>query len=80
MLKDPDDQGIVEGVIRLAAAFNRGVIAEGAETLEHGAALLRLGCNLAQGYGIARPMPPEQFVAWSVSWQNGQLWRSFKND
>jgi diguanylate cyclase (GGDEF)-like protein/PAS domain S-box-containing protein len=57
MLKDPDDRGIVEGVIRLAAAFDREVIAEGVETMEHGAALLQLGCKLAQGYGIAKPMP-----------------------
>jgi diguanylate cyclase (GGDEF)-like protein/PAS domain S-box-containing protein len=75
MLKDPEDQGIVEGVIRLAAAFNRDVIAEGVETLEHGSALLRLGCRLAQGYGIARPMAPEQFVDWSLGWNGEQPWR-----
>jgi EAL domain-containing protein (putative c-di-GMP-specific phosphodiesterase class I) len=33
------------------------VIAEGVETVEHGEMLLQLGCELAQGYGIARPMP-----------------------
>ncbi len=74
MLKDPEDRGIVEGVIRLASAFNRSVIAEGVETLEHGAALMKLGCQLAQGYGIARPMPPEQFVEWSARWQSEKLW------
>jgi len=68
MLVDPDDLAILEGVIGLAAAFKRKVIAEGVETVEHGTALLRLGCELAQGYGIARPMPPEEIPAWVVTW------------
>lgn len=79
MLRDPEDRSIVEGVIRLATAFNRSVIAEGVETLEHGAALLQLGCRLVQGYGIARPMAPERFAEWSVRWQNGQIWRQLQN-
>jgi EAL domain-containing protein (putative c-di-GMP-specific phosphodiesterase class I) len=45
------------GVIGLAAAFRRDVIAEGVETTAHGVQLLALGCEMAQGYGIARPMP-----------------------
>ena len=57
MLDDPDDLAILEGVLGLATAFRRQVIAEGVETVEHGAMLLQLGCELAQGYGIARPMP-----------------------
>ena len=39
------------------------------ETLEHGQALQRLGCRLAQGYGIARPMPADQLPAWLQDWQ-----------
>lgn len=74
MLRDPDDRGIVEGVVRLAAAFDRTVIAEGVETLEHGAALLELGCDLAQGYGIARPMPPEQLLDWAKRWRAEKPW------
>lgn len=74
MLNDANDMGIVEGVIRLAGAFNRQVVAEGVETLEHGAVLLRLGCRLAQGYGIARPMPAEQFIEWSRHWQAEAAW------
>lgn len=74
MLQDNEDLGIVEGVIRLAKAFNREVIAEGVETLDHGAALLKLGCHLAQGYGIARPMPAEEFLTWCEKWQAEQAW------
>ncbi|MBU3988905.1 MAG: EAL domain-containing protein [Gammaproteobacteria bacterium] len=69
MLLDPDDLAIVEGVIGLAAAFHRTVIAEGVETMDHAVMLLHLGCDLAQGYGIARPMPPEALPGWVASWQ-----------
>ena len=74
MLVDPDDLAILEGVIGLAAAFKREVIAEGVETVEHGTALLHLGCQLAQGYGIARPMPADQVPAWVASWQPDDAW------
>jgi diguanylate cyclase (GGDEF)-like protein/PAS domain S-box-containing protein len=74
MLDDPDDLAILQGVIGLAAAFKREVIAEGVETVEHGTALLHLGCELAQGYGIARPMPPEQMPAWAATWQPDTAW------
>lgn len=75
MLTDADDRGIVESVIRLAGAFNREVIAEGVETLEIGAALLQLGCNHAQGYGVAKPMPAIELPAWAAHWRQQGLWR-----
>ncbi len=75
MLDDPDDLAILEGVIGLAVAFRREVIAEGVETVAHGTALLQLGCELAQGYGIARPMPAEQLPAWAATWQPDAAWR-----
>jgi diguanylate cyclase (GGDEF)-like protein/PAS domain S-box-containing protein len=74
MLEDPDDLAILEGVIGLAAALKRGVIAEGVETVAHGTALLHLGCELAQGYGIARPMPAEQLPTWAATWQPDAAW------
>jgi len=74
MLDDPDDLAILQGIIGLATAFNREVIAEGVETVAHGTALLQLGCELAQGYGIARPMPPEQLPAWAATWQPDAAW------
>jgi EAL domain-containing protein (putative c-di-GMP-specific phosphodiesterase class I) len=69
MLSDPDDLGIVRGIIELANVFGRQVVAEGVETLEHGAALHKLGCYQVQGYGIARPMPAALFPAWCVTWR-----------
>ncbi|MDT9002297.1 PAS domain S-box protein [Paucibacter sp. APW11] len=74
MLSDASDFGIVDSVVRLARAFNRPVIAEGVETLAHGAALLQLGCRMAQGYGIARPMPAEQVPVWVAQWQDERVW------
>jgi EAL domain-containing protein (putative c-di-GMP-specific phosphodiesterase class I) len=75
MLEDPDDLAILEGVIGLASAFKREVIAEGVETVAHGTMLLDLGCHLAQGYGIARPMPADQMLNWVNTWQPDLAWR-----
>lgn len=75
MLDDPDDLAILSGVIGLAAAFRREVMAEGVETVEHGAMLLQLGCDEAQGYGIARPMPAEQLPGWAAHWRSDPAWR-----
>lgn len=74
MLDDPDDLAILEGVIELANAFRREVIAEGVETVEHGEMLLQLGCELAQGYGIARPMPSHELSAWANVWHPDPAW------
>jgi diguanylate cyclase (GGDEF)-like protein len=74
MLDDPDDLNILAGVIGLADAFKRGVIAEGVETVAHGTALLHMGCELAQGFGIARPMPGEAMLAWSTAWRPDPAW------
>ena len=74
MLEDPDDLAILQGVIGLAAAFKREVIAEGVETVKHGSLLLTLGCDLAQGYGIARPMPGEELPAWAMAWRPEPDW------
>jgi EAL domain-containing protein (putative c-di-GMP-specific phosphodiesterase class I) len=74
MLDDADDLAIVKGVIGLAQAFERTVIAEGVETRAHGDALLGIGCDLAQGYCIARPMPASEIPAWVASWHSDPRW------
>jgi len=75
MLDEPDDLAILQGVISLASALKRAVIAEGVETVAHGSMLLQLGCELAQGYGIARPMPPADMPAWAKAWTPEPAWR-----
>ncbi|EHQ53429.1 diguanylate cyclase/phosphodiesterase with PAS/PAC sensor(s) [Ectothiorhodospira sp. PHS-1] len=68
MLEDPNDLDIVESIVGLAATFNKEIIAEGVESMEQAACLIRLGCRHAQGYGIARPMSPEALPAWIRQW------------
>ena len=75
MLDDPDDLAILHGVVGLARAFDRRVIAEGVETVEHGEMLLQLGCEHAQGYGVARPMPADKLVQWVSTWRPDPLWQ-----
>ena len=76
MLEDADDCAIVESVIGLAKAFRRDVIAEGVETITHGIALLQMGCQLAQGYGIARPMPAGDIPEWITHWKTDVPWQA----
>lgn len=75
MLNDTDDFAIVEGVVALAKSFKREVIAEGVETTEHGTALLQLGCELAQGYGISKPMPANKVPEWIKEWKPNDAWK-----
>jgi diguanylate cyclase (GGDEF)-like protein/PAS domain S-box-containing protein len=76
MLEDIDDLAIVESVVGLAKTFKREVIAEGVETIEHGVALLQLGCELAQGYGIARPMTAGDIPEWISNWKADDSWQA----
>ena len=73
LIDDPEDLGIVESVVGLAKAFNRPVIAEGVESVDHGAMLLMLGCSLGQGYGIARPMPAGLIQDWVQQWHGKEI-------
>ncbi|MDX1725727.1 MAG: EAL domain-containing protein [Pseudomonas sp.] len=74
MLDDPDDLSILKGVVGLASAFRLEVIAEGVESPEHGALLLQLGCEQAQGFGIAAPMPADELPDWIATWWQGSGW------
>jgi EAL domain-containing protein (putative c-di-GMP-specific phosphodiesterase class I) len=77
MLVDPDDLAIIGGVIGLAKAFDLRVIAEGVETMQHGIKLLSMGCPLAQGYGVKKPMPAGEVLAWIKSWTPFSEWLEF---
>lgn len=74
MLEDPEDLAILEGVLGLAKAFRRKVIAEGVETVAHGQVLLQLGCDWGQGLAIAPPMCAAQVPHWLASWQPDPRW------
>jgi len=74
ILDNTDDMTLVEGIIGLGTAFQRVVVAEGVETAEQGVLLMRLGCDFAQGYGIARPMPADEIPDWVESFRPDPQW------
>jgi len=74
ILNDKEDLALVQAIIGLAGAFEREVLAEGVETAEHGVLLMRLGCDIAQGRGIAEPMPAEDVIAWSEGYMPDAKW------
>ncbi|MCW8902327.1 EAL domain-containing protein [Sedimenticola sp.] len=79
VLDDPGDLAVVEAVITLSTLFGRDVVAEGVEVAEQGVLLLRLGCHIAQGYGIARPMPADEVAGWAATWQPDPSWALWAN-
>lgn len=75
MLEDLEDLSILEGVIGLANAFRCQTIAEGVESVAQGEMLLMMGCEQAQGYVIAKPMPAEEIPVWKAQWQLPESWQ-----
>jgi predicted signal transduction protein with EAL and GGDEF domain len=61
---DPHATAIVRHTVELAHSLGLRLVAEGIETAQVAAALAALGCDVGQGYWIARPMPVEDMVAW----------------
>lgn len=64
-LSDSDaNSRVIEAIVALGKAMQLVVVAEGVETDQQYAIVRRLGCDLVQGYFIARPMPADQLLAW----------------
>ncbi len=59
---DPDDAAIVNAIIQMARSLGLRTIAEGVETADMLYRLQGFGCDEAQGYYLARPMPADQFA------------------
>ncbi len=74
MPQDPDNLATIDAVLSVAVAFRRETIAEGVETLGQGEMLLLLGCELAQGYCIAPPMPAQDLPTWLATWRPYPIW------
>jgi len=64
LLDDPDDLALTTAIIALAHSLGIGVVAEGVEDVEQLRVLARHGCDLAQGFLIARPMPASVLIDW----------------
>ncbi|TWX72018.1 EAL domain-containing response regulator [Colwellia demingiae] len=64
MKKENESKAIVQTCIMLAHKLNMEVVAEGVEDKDTWDLLLAEGCDIAQGYYIAKPMPADQFDKW----------------
>ena len=68
MVEDLDDAKIVRSTIDLAHNLGLTVVAEGVENAKVWDALRDLECDEAQGYHMGKPMPANEFNAWSMAW------------
>ncbi|MBB3212331.1 diguanylate cyclase (GGDEF)-like protein/PAS domain S-box-containing protein [Herbaspirillum sp. Sphag1AN] len=68
MVNDPDNLALVESIIHIAKVFKLDIVAEGVETEREAIVLQNMGCEVIQGYGIARPMPALQCIGWANSY------------
>lgn len=64
MREDSDDAAIVNSIIELAGALGLRVVAEGVEDEPTWRMLHHQGCEVAQGWFYARPMPADDLLAW----------------
>ena len=55
---------VVQAVVALGKAMNLKVVAEGVETDQQYAIVRRLGCDLVQGFFVAKAMPADRFMTW----------------
>ena len=64
MHSDRRAAAIVRHTVALAHDLGLRLVAEGVEDAPTAAALADLGCDVAQGYAVARPMPVDAFLGW----------------
>ena len=69
------EPAIIRAIVQIAEIFNCQVVAEGVETEAHGLVLMSMGCHLAQGFGVARPMPAEAVLAWREQYRVPSAWQ-----
>ncbi|MGR3435126.1 MAG: putative bifunctional diguanylate cyclase/phosphodiesterase [Shimia sp.] len=62
--EDREQQKMVAAILLMAERLGLETLAEGVETLGEHAILSQLGCGHVQGYGLARPMPFDETLAW----------------
>ncbi|WP_262966814.1 EAL domain-containing protein [Methylobacter psychrophilus] len=76
MFNDEVSYAMIIGIIALAKTFSREIVAEGVETVRQYTALAEMGCDIAQGYLIAKPMASNEFYTWLQE----DTWRQNIND
>jgi len=67
MHQSPPDAAIVKSIIELGHSLGMVVVAQGVENRNTWEALAQLGCDLAQGYYISRPLTPSELDGWLVT-------------
>lgn len=72
--ENQDNIAIIRSIVSMSRIFRREVIAEGLESPLQGKELIRMGCRLAQGFGIAKPMPSEAVPEWIGQWPQKPDW------
>ena len=68
ILKDEYHTVTVQHIIDLSTRLGIRCIAEGVETVGHGRILLDMGCDIAQGYVISRPIEADDLPSWLREW------------
>lgn len=79
ILNDKGDLALVQAISSLAVTFGHEVIGEGVETIEQGVLLMRLGCDVAQGFGVSGPMPSGEVAHWAKQFVLDPKWRAWSN-
>lgn len=72
MEHDANDAKIVRSTIDLGHNMGLRVVAEGIESEQTWALLAHMGCDSGQGYFMSRPIPADEFAAWSRRWEAGR--------
>ena len=70
LTENDDDAAIVTAIVQMARSLRLRTVAEGVETGEQLALLRTLGCEMAQGYHIAPPMPAAQLLQWQKDYDH----------
>lgn len=76
----PEDQMIVRSTIDLGHNLGVEIVAEGVESLETWRLLAHYGCDTAQGYFIAKPLPVDAIAAWAHEFDNRRSGLMNSND
>ncbi|QQG36049.1 MAG: EAL domain-containing protein [Micavibrio aeruginosavorus] len=69
MEKDNRSRELVRSIIGLGQNMGLNIIAEGVETREEAALLRQMGCEAAQGYHFAKPLPEQKVIELLKTWQ-----------
>jgi EAL domain-containing protein (putative c-di-GMP-specific phosphodiesterase class I) len=69
MLSDAGDLRVVEQIIALGHGFGLEVVAEGVESAAVASELAAMGCDFAQGFHYAKPLPAQELTAWAADFR-----------